>query len=208
MARKTTRRTAHPGERADAAVAITRLRERLRRSGLRDASHEAPGSRASYLTVWIGGDEYALPLARALEVVRCEAITEVPNAAVWLRGVMSVRGSVVPIVDLAPRMRLPASPVGRRSCVLLIDVDWRGESATLGLLVEAVGRVLAVDPHVVEPVPSFGTRLRRGLLVGLIPAGERFALVLDVDRALSADELAPSGPSSRTPELSGSPSSS
>jgi purine-binding chemotaxis protein CheW len=176
---------------AAAELAPEELRARLQ--SLRPRDHDATVAKplASYLTFWIAGDEYALPLARAREIVRCESITQVPHTPAWLRGVTNIRGMVIPVVDLAPRFGCAETHIARRTAILLVEVDWTGDCMVLGLLVEAVGRVASMALDEVEVTPPFGTRMPPDLLAGLIPVDQRFALILNADAALSADQLQP-----------------
>jgi len=166
----------------------------VRLAGLRprDADVHATATRASYLTFWIAGEHYALPLARAREIVRCESVTKVPDTPAWLRGVTNIRGTVIPVVDLAPRLGSAETAAGQRTAILLIEVDWTGECMVLGLLVEAVGHVATVAPDEIEAAPPFGTRIGTKLVAGLMPVDGKFALILDIDAVLSAKELLPS----------------
>jgi purine-binding chemotaxis protein CheW len=168
------------------------LRARLESLRPRDADVNTAAPRASYLTFWIAGEQYALPLARAREIVRCEALTKVPDTPAWLRGVTNIRGTVVPVVDLAPRLGCAETAVGRRTAILLIEVDWTGECMVLGLLIEAVGRVATIAPEEIEAAPPFGTRINARLVAGLVPVDARFALALEIDSVLAAKELLPS----------------
>jgi purine-binding chemotaxis protein CheW len=183
------------------------LRQRLGRlQPGEEVARPAQRPRVSFLTFWIAGEEYALPLERAVEIVRCESLTKVPQTPAWLRGVMNVRGAVVPVVDLAARLGSAEVPLGRRACALMIETDWSGESLGMGLLVEAVGRVVSVDREAVESVPTFGTRMRPELLAGLIPVDEGFAAVIDADRVLSAQELLPGEKHAPVPAAPAQPS--
>jgi purine-binding chemotaxis protein CheW len=157
----------------------------------------------SFLTFWIADEQYALPLARAREIVRCETVTKVPDTPPWLRGVTNIRGNVIPVVDLAPRLGCGETPCGRRAAILLIEMDWTGECMVLGLLVEAVGRVVGVAPAEIEAAPPFGTRIKPNLLAGVLPVNDRFALILDIDSALSANELLPHSGSIGGADVSG-----
>ena len=183
------------GEPAPARAAVVvadELRERLGRLQPREeAMRPAQRAKASFLTFWIAAEEYAVPLERAVEIVRCESLTKVPQTPPWLRGVMNVRGAVVPVVDLGPRLGGAEVILGARTCALMIETDWSGESLGMGLLVEAVGQVVSVDREAVQSVPTFGTRMRPELLGGLIPVNDGFAAVLDADRVLSPEELLP-----------------
>jgi purine-binding chemotaxis protein CheW len=174
-----------------AQLSPAELHARLQSLRPRDEDVQAAKPRSNYLTFWIAGDEYALPLARAREIVRCESITRVPHTPPWLRGVTNIRGSVIPVVDLAPRLGCDETLIGPRSAALLIEVDWTGDCLVMGLLVDAVGRVASLAADAIDDTPSFGTRMRPDLLQGLIQVDQRFALVLNVDAALSASELLP-----------------
>jgi len=168
------------------------LETRLESLRPRHAEAHATAAVASYLTFWIAGEQYALPLERAREIVRCEAFTKVPDTPAWLRGVTNIRGTVVPVVDLAPRLGCAETPIARRAAILLIEVDWTGECMVLGLLIEAVGRVATIAPDQLEPAPPFGTRIDARLVAGLVPVDAKFALALDIDAVLAAKELLPS----------------
>jgi chemotaxis signal transduction protein len=161
---------------------------RRRRSAF-DAATAPVKPREEFLTLWIDGEEYAVPIRRALEIVRCESVTRVPRTPRWWRGVMNLRGAVIPVVDLAVRFGLQETALSSRSCVVIVEVDWTGERVALGLLTERVGQVMALARDELEAVPPVGTRIRPELLAGLIKAVGHFAPVLDVDRVLSPDQL-------------------
>jgi purine-binding chemotaxis protein CheW len=181
-----------PAAQPQATIVAQELRERLGRLQPREeAARPAQRPQASFLTFWIAGEEYAVPLERAVEIVRCESLTAVPQTPPWLRGVMNVRGSVIPVVDLGPRLGGGAVRLGQRTCALMLETDWSGEAVGMGLLVEAVGRVVSIAPEAIESVPAIGMRMRPDLLSGLIPVDGGFAPVLDADRVLSPGELLP-----------------
>jgi purine-binding chemotaxis protein CheW len=165
------------------------LHARLRSLRPENESVEAAKPLAEYLTFWIAGEECALPVARAREITRCQSITKVPSTPAAIRGVTSVRGSVIPVVDLAPIVAGRVTELGSRTAVLLIDVSWNGEPIGMGLLVEAMGRVVSVEVGDLRPAPTFGTSFDAGVLAGLIPMEGRFVSVLDVDRALGPEAL-------------------
>jgi purine-binding chemotaxis protein CheW len=158
-----------------------------------DAAQAVQKRHDDYLTFWIASDEYALPLARAREIVRYESITKLPDTPSWLRGVTNIRGTVIPVVDLAPRFGLEETPASRRAAILLIEADWIGDAVVIGLLVSAVSRVVSATADEVVEAPAFGTRVRRELLLGLLPVDGGFASILDVDAVLSPSELSSQG---------------
>jgi purine-binding chemotaxis protein CheW len=142
-----------------------------------------------FVTVMISGEELGLPIERVREIVEQRAITQVPSMPPAIRGVANVRGRVVPVVDLAIAFALPPVARGRWSCLALVDMVLDGEPLTLALEADAIGRVLELDDAQLLPPPSFGTRVPLPYLRAVAPAGERFALLLDLDRVLAPAEL-------------------
>ena len=106
-----------------------------------------------------------------------------------IRGVINLRGAVVPVVDLAVRFGLRASRVTKRTCVIIAEVEVGGERLVMGLMADSVSRVIDLPPTDIEPPPAFGTRVRVDFLKGLGKVGKKFVLILDLDRALSDVEL-------------------
>ena len=147
---------------------------------------------AQYLTFRIADEEYALSILRVREILRYEELTRVPAAPAAVRGVLNLRGSVVPVVDLSTKFGLAgASATTARTCIVIVEVDSAGgERTVMGIIADAVSQVIDLAPADIEPVPSFGTRVRLEYLEGLArTGGDKFALVLDTDRLLSPDEL-------------------
>lgn len=144
---------------------------------------------AEYLTFFIAGVEYAVSLDYVREVIPYDTVTRVPGMPSTVRGVTNLRGSVVPVIDLAIKFRLPAIEVTSRTCIVLVDAQVGGSSLLLGLLTEEVGQVLAVDVKELLPPPAFGTPIHNDYLAYMLPVGKKFALVLDIVRTLSQDEL-------------------
>jgi purine-binding chemotaxis protein CheW len=143
-----------------------------------------------FLTFHVGGNEYALGLLGVAEIIACEAITPVPTTPRFVRGVVSLRGSALPVVDLGAKFGLEWSGITRSSCIVVVEVQGASGPATqLGLLVDAVGQVLDVAPPSIRAVPAFGPGVRLEYLAGLVEIDSRFVLVLDLPRVLSAEEL-------------------
>jgi purine-binding chemotaxis protein CheW len=107
-----------------------------------------------------------------------------------VRGVINLRGSVVPVIDLALKFGLPETGVTKRTCVLIVEVELEGERTVMGVMADQVREVLELGPEEIEPPPPFGTRVRVEFLKGMGKVGKGFALLLDLDRVLSADERA------------------
>ena len=142
-----------------------------------------------YLTFFTAGEEYAVNIGKVKEIVKYEAITTVPNTPVWIRGVTNLRGTVVPVVDLAVKFGLTASGTSKLSCIIITEVLFQGENLTMGVLADAVSQVLELSAEDIEETPPFGTRVKTEYLLGMGPLGKKFCLILDIDKVLSADEI-------------------
>lgn len=144
---------------------------------------------AQYLTFFVEQEEYAVHILRVKEILRYESITRVPTAPSFIRGVINVRGNVVPVIDLGIKFGLGERQVTPRTCIVLIDVLVEDEGAVMGVMVDAVSQVVELSKADVEPPPAFGAGIRVEYLVGMAKIGQRFALMLDIDRVLSSAEL-------------------
>ncbi len=153
-------------------------------------SASAAGESAQYLTFFLAGEEYAAGILRVREILQYEPVTRIPTAPPWIRGVMNLRGSVVPVVDLALKLGLAETAVTKWTCVLIVEVELEGQHAVMGVMADAVTEVMDLRPEDIEPPPPFGTRVRVDYLLGMgkVP-GKKFVLLLDLDRVLSAAEL-------------------
>ena len=152
------------------------------------ASAKAP-DRAQYLTFSLSGGEYAIAVLSVREIIEHEAVTRVPSTPSFVRGVISLRGSVVPVVDLARKFGLPESPVTKRTCIVIVEAASERERVVIGVLADAVNQVIELAHAEIEPPPSFGAPVRADFLRGLGRFGDGFVLVLDTDRVLSTEEL-------------------
>ncbi len=142
-----------------------------------------------YLSFFMAGEEYAIGILQVREIVEYEAVTRVPGAPVWIRGVTNLRGSVLPVVDLAMKFGLPPGTINRRSCIVVVEVAFQEEKLVLGVLADAVGQVVDLGPGDIEPPPAFGTPVHANYLSGLAKASKKFILLLDIDRVLNSQEL-------------------
>jgi purine-binding chemotaxis protein CheW len=144
---------------------------------------------AQYLGFYIADEEYAIGILRVKEILEYDTITKVPGTPPSIRGVINLRGSVVPVVDLALKFGLPASPITKRTCIVVVEVDLDGERTVMGVMADAVSQVMDLGAADIEPPPAFGTRVHMDHLLGMGKAGKKFILLLDIDRILSVNEL-------------------
>jgi purine-binding chemotaxis protein CheW len=142
-----------------------------------------------YLTFFIAEVEYAVSLDYVREVIPYDTVTRVPAMPETVRGVTNLRGSVVPVIDLALKFKLPQIEITPRTCIVLVETPFGGNAMLLGLLTEEVGQVLAIDRNELLTPPSFGTPVHTDYLEGMLPIGKKFALALDIARVLSQEEI-------------------
>jgi purine-binding chemotaxis protein CheW len=147
-----------------------------------------------YLSFFVHGEEFALPILRVVEIVPYQEPSRLPNAPPVLRGVVGVRGNVVPALDLARVFGFGDTDITRRSCIVLVEMATRERPATapmlVGVVVEKVSEVADVPLEAMLAPPEFGMPVRAAYLSGLYPARGKFVFALDLDRVLSDAELA------------------
>lgn len=149
-----------------------------------------------YLTFRLGEETFAMPILMIKEILEYPEMTNVPMMAACVRGVLNLRGRVVPVVDLAVRFGRPASAPTRRSCVVILEVTTDEEQIDVGILVDGVNQVIDIPAADIEPPPSFGARLRTDFIRGMGKVNGNFVVILDSSTVLSIDEIAALG----TPE--------
>jgi len=142
-----------------------------------------------FLTFLLADESYAISILRVREIIEYETVTRVPNMPASIRGVINLRGAVVPVVDMGLRFGMREIRVTKRTCVIIVEVEANGERLVMGLMADAVSQVIDLPPADIEPPPAFGTRVRVDFLKGLGKIGKRFVLILDLERALSSAEL-------------------
>jgi len=151
------------------------------------SAHEA-AQRRQYLSFSLAGNDYAVGILQVKEILQYETVTRIPSVPASTRGVINLRGAVVPVVDLAVKFGLAGTEVTKRTCILIVEANLGGERTVMGLMADAVREVLELGPEEIEPPPSFGTLVRVDFLVGMGKADKGFVLLLDLDRVLSAGE--------------------
>jgi purine-binding chemotaxis protein CheW len=142
-----------------------------------------------YLTFLLANEEYAIGILKVKEIIEYDTVTTVPKTPKWVRGVINLRGAVVPVVDLAIKFGLELTTVTKTTCIVIIETQFESQNTTIGILVDAVSQVMELATEDLQPVPEFGTRVKVDYLLGMAQLGKKFALLLDVDRVLSTDEL-------------------
>jgi purine-binding chemotaxis protein CheW len=161
----------------------------MRKEDVMQAVKEAEATCGQYLSFRVAGEEYAVGLLQVKEILEFDVATRVPTAPAWVLGVINLRGSVVPVIDLAVKFGLPETVVGPRTCVVIVEVALGGQSTVVGILADGVNQVVDLRPGDIQEPPPFGTHVRLEYLLGMGRAGKKFVLLLDIDRILSQDEI-------------------
>lgn len=143
-----------------------------------------------YLSFTLDEEAFALAIGKVREVLDLSAITKVPRSSEFMRGVINLRGSVVPVVDLRLKMGMTRTERGVNSCIIIAEVD-AGVNTLIGCIAESVQEVLDLEPGEIEPPPSVGTRPDAGYIRGMGKRGDRFIMVIDIDRVFSDEEAVP-----------------
>ncbi len=143
-----------------------------------------------YLTFMLGGEAYAVRILSIKEIIEYGNVTPVPLMPATLRGVINLRGAVVPVLDLSLRFGREPTQIGRRSCIVIVETGPEDERLVLGMIVDAVNAVQEIPPAEIEPAPSFGMKIAGEFIAGIGKAAGRFVIVLDMARVLSVAELA------------------
>jgi len=143
-----------------------------------------------YLSFKLDDEVFALDIWKVREVLDYTEITKVPKTPHFMKGVINLRGGVVPVVDMRLKFGLPEAEKTVNTCIIIIEVTVDGETTVLGALVDSVQEVLDLEPGQIEPAPRIGTRLRTDFIKGMGKRDSRFLMILDIDKIFSADELA------------------
>lgn len=142
-----------------------------------------------YLTFMLKGEIFAIGILSIKEIIEYGKLTEVPSMPDFIRGVINLRGAVVPVVDLAARFGKNNTEIGRRTCIVIIEVNNGQSSQVIGVMVDAVNAVLEIPSNQIEAAPSFGAKIRAEFIKGMGKIEGNFVIILDVDKVLSQDEL-------------------
>ena len=153
------------------------------------ASKDA-GSGLQYLTFSLGDEVFAMDIRTVREIIQYGAMTAVPLMPEFVRGVINLRGAVVPVIDLQSRFGREVSQVGKKTCIIIFDASKNGEKTELGLMVDAVSDVIEIPNAQIEAPPQFGASIRRDFIRGMGRVSGGFIVILEPERALDIEDMA------------------
>ena len=149
----------------------------------------APAEPAQVLTFMLAGEAYGIGILSIKEIIGYTALTIVPMMPAFARGVINLRGAVVPVIDLLSRFGQPVSEVTKRTCIVIVEVQTQGERQDIGIVVDAVNEVLDIPASEIEPPPAFGSGIRADFIQGMGKVRGRFVVLLSLEHVLSIDDI-------------------
>ena len=152
-------------------------------------SNEENSATIQYLTFKLDEELFAFDIAKVREVLDFTSITEVPQTPDYLRGVINLRGGVVPVMDIRLKFGMSMGQQTVNTCIIIVEVEMDGEKVVMGALVDAVQEVLDLLPDQIEPPPRIGTKLNSAFLLGMGKVEDQFIMILDIDKIFTGDEL-------------------
>jgi purine-binding chemotaxis protein CheW len=143
-----------------------------------------------YLTFSLGEESFAFDVAHVREILEFTTVTKVPRTPGFMRGVINLRGSVVPVMDMGLKFNLSRTEKTVNTCIIVVEVSFGGETTVMGALVDSVQEVIELEPDRIEPAPKIGMQVNNGFIKGMGRRDDRFIIILDIDRVFSSAELA------------------
>lgn len=150
-----------------------------------------------YLTFELGAETYGLEILKVHEIIGIMPVTSVPRTPDFVRGVINLRGKVIPVIDLRLKFEMESLEDTERTCIIVVQVSRADRDVTMGLSVDEVAEVLDVGAAQIEPPPSFGTAVDTEFIMAMGKIGEKVVMLLDVDKVLSGGEFGLVGEVSR-----------
>ena len=166
---------------------------------------QAEQAPSQYLTFTLGGEMFAVAILNVKEIIEYGNLTAIPLLPSFIRGVINLRGSVVPVIDLAARFGgKPAEP-NRLTCIVIVEVSDGETRHDIGIMVDAVSEVLDIPAGEIEPPPSFGAKIRADFIFGMGKVAGEFVIILNIDKVLSIEEIAQITATGSAPEAAANP---
>jgi purine-binding chemotaxis protein CheW len=150
---------------------------------------DAAGLAGKYLTFRLGAEEFGLEILKVQEIIKMMDITKVPRMPDFVRGVINLRGKVIPVVDLRRKFTMDSLATTEKTCIIVVKISHETRSVTTGIVVDEVSEVLDVGSEQIEPPPQFGAAVDTHFILGMGKIGKRVVMLLDVDRILAGAEM-------------------
>jgi purine-binding chemotaxis protein CheW len=155
----------------------------------RAAGPKEVAEQTQYLTFMLDREVFAVGILRVKEIIEFQDLTVVPMMPAAIRGVINLRGAVVPVIDLSARFGRKPAVVTKRTCIVIVENESGGERHVIGVIVDAVNQVLDIPASEIEPPPPFGAKIRTDFILGMGKVDGKFVILLNVEHVLSVDEM-------------------
>ena len=151
------------------------------------AGRDIHGLARKYLTFVLGGSEYGVPVQKVREIIKAMEITSVPQVAPYVKGVINLRGKVIPVADLRLKFGLSGSDYTDRTCIIVVEMSLRGTMALIGVVVDSVSDVVSISPEEIEPAPELAEQDRSGCVEALAKVKGAVKIIVNLDRLFGSD---------------------
>ena len=143
----------------------------------------------TYLSFKLGEEIFAINVSKVLNILEMKPITKVPKSPDYLKGVINLRGTVLPVVDLRLKLGLPENKITVDTNIIVLSIEKDGETIMLGILIDTVREVLEFKTEEIAPSPTIGTKYNSGFIKGMWRLDENFIMILDIDKVFSVEEI-------------------
>jgi purine-binding chemotaxis protein CheW len=143
-----------------------------------------------YLTFVLGRETYGLQILKVQEIIGILPVTRVPRTPAFMRGVVNLRGKVIPVIDLRRKFEMPDVPDGERTCIIVVQLEGTGSKVITGIIVDEVSEVMNVASEQLEPAPDFGSEAKTDFILGMGKVGQKVVMLIDAEKVLSRQEVA------------------
>ena len=142
-----------------------------------------------YLTFSLEKEEYGIGILKVKEIIGMMPITSVPRTPAFVKGVINLRGKVIPVVDLRAKFDMEPIPYTERTCIIVVEIEAKAATVLIGIVVDSVSEVLNIKEEDIEETPTFGTKLDTHYILGMAKTEGSVKILLNIDRVLSAQEI-------------------
>ncbi|MGV8056853.1 MAG: chemotaxis protein CheW [Smithellaceae bacterium] len=142
-----------------------------------------------YLTFSLAGEEYGIGILKVKEIIGLMTITPIPQTPQHIKGVINLRGKVIPVVDLRLKFGIEAMDYTERTCIIVVEIASGPSKISMGIVVDSVSEVLNIKAAEIEDTPNFGTRLETAYILGMAKIGQSVKILLDIDKVMSSKEI-------------------
>ena len=143
-----------------------------------------------FLTFLLGSEEYGIPINKIKEIIGIMDITSVPRTPVFIKGVINLRGKIIPVMDLRLKFELGEKDYNQRTCIIVVEIDFSGSRRLMGIVVDTVSEVVNIQKNDIELPPQYGGRMDTAFLTGMGKVKGKVILLLDIEQVLNSDEKA------------------